>query len=77
MWPLLKTLVHEALFDADRARRWLRGATFWLGGAAVTVAAAGWEAASHWTLRDWLGRLALASVVGLGGLMSSRSGEPK
>jgi hypothetical protein len=68
--PVLKSMIHALLWDPMAFRRWARGFALWLGGAAVMVASVGWEVAQHWTLREWLGRLAIAGVLGIGGLIS-------
>lgn len=70
MIPLLAQFFRELLFDKAKARRWTRGIFLWMGGAGIMVASVGWDVAKGWTLREWAGRLAIAGILGLGGLVS-------
>lgn len=76
MWPLLKKTVHALVWDEMAARRWARGFFLWLGGAAIQVVSVGWPVASEWTAREWIGRLAVAGVLGVGGLVSVGERNP-
>ncbi len=71
MIPLIKKIIHALLYDELAAKRWLRGLFMWLGGAGVTVAAVGWEVARAWTLKEWAGRLAIAGLLGVGGMITA------
>lgn len=77
MIPLFRGLVHALLYDELAAKRWIRGFMLWLGGSAVMVASVGWEVAQAWSLREWFGRLSIAGILGLGGMITAGEKNPK
>ncbi len=77
MIPLVRSIVHALLWDPLAARRWIRGFLLWLGGSAVMVASVGWEVAQAWPFREWVGRLAIAGILGLGGMVTAGEKNPK
>lgn len=77
MIPLIRRLLYALLWDELAARRWARGALMWLGGAGITVMAVGWDVASKWTAREWVGRLAFAAVLGAAGMVTAGERNPR
>jgi hypothetical protein len=77
MIPLVRRLVHALLWDELAAKRWVRGFFLWLGGAAVMVASVGWEVAQGWSVKEWVGRLAIAGIAGIGGMITAGEKNPK
>ena len=74
MGKLIKTVLYELWTDEAAARRWIRGLLLWAGTTMSAVVAAGFDLASHWTLREWALRLGVSGIVGIAGLVSV--GEP-
>jgi len=72
----MKKFLNAFLHDEMAFRRWSRGFLLWLGGAAVTVASAGWDVARTWTLKEWLGRLAVAGILGFAGMINLGDKNP-
>jgi hypothetical protein len=76
MLTFLKKFWDAFLHDELAFRRWSRGFLLWLGGAAITVASAGWDVVRTWTLKEWLGRLAIAGILGLAGMINLGDKNP-
>lgn len=64
MIPFFKHLFHALLHDELAVRRWGRAFLAVVAGGAIQVAGVGWDVASLWSLRECVGRLALACVLG-------------
>lgn len=77
MIPLVQKLIYALLWDELAARRWVRGFLLWAGGAAVMVASVGWEVAQAWSVREWVGRLAIAGILGAGGMVTAGERNPR
>lgn len=71
MIPLVKRLFHALLWDELAARRWIRGLLLWLGGAGIQVVSVGWDVAQGWSWREWSGRMLVAGILGLGGMVTA------
>jgi len=65
MIPLLRKFWRRFWRDELFIRRWGRAVLAVLGGGAIQVGSVGWEIASQWSWREWVGRLALASLLGV------------
>lgn len=76
MITFLKNFWNAFLHDELAFRRWARGFLLWLGGAAVTVASVGWDTARAWTLKEWIGRLAVAGILGIAGMINLGDKNP-
>jgi hypothetical protein len=67
----IPSLYQKIKRDQLAVARYARGFLLWFAGIAGQVVSVGWDAASQWHTRDWLGRLGIASILGIGGLITA------
>jgi len=76
MFLLIFHYIRDFLFDETAAKRWLVGGSAFVFTVLAQVTVGGWDAASHWTVREWLGKCAVAAVAALHGATSPKNGKP-
>lgn len=76
MIPLVRSMIHALLWDAMAVRRWMRGFAMWAGAVLMQVVSAGFDVVRGWSLREWAGRIGVAAVLGIGGLISVGEKNP-